>query len=206
MLRVRAVVEPSSRRQRPQLSRRPRLHSPRACLRSVVRNRGAPSATLSRSPPITRIFRRSCCGRFAPASEPARHAPDGRNRLPAVHSPPLTCRPIILIIAARQRAALLDIGDGFSGQAAGRTRAHFGVCRSRVGPDQIPPADRGPAQLRNLVRLRDRIQCLPQQDHQRDAGAQRQTERVRSRTDLRDLSVPHQGLRPHRQGRRARDR
>jgi diguanylate cyclase len=32
------------------------------------------------------------------------------------------------------------------------------------------------------------------------------TERVRSRTDLRNLSLPHQDLRPHRQGRRARDR
>jgi len=63
-----AAVPARSRRQRPPPSRRPPLHSPRACPRSVVRNRGAPSATLNRSPPITRIFRRSCFGRFAPAS------------------------------------------------------------------------------------------------------------------------------------------
>ena len=68
------------------------LHSPRACLRSAVPNRAAPSARSNRSPPITRIFRRSCCGRFAPASERTSARPDGRNRLPAVHSPPLTCR------------------------------------------------------------------------------------------------------------------
>src|SRR5438270_427777 len=79
-----------SHRQRPQPSCRPPRRSLRAYPRSVVRNRGAPSATLNQSPPITRIFRRSCCGRFAPASDSAR--PDGRNRLPAVHSPPLTCR------------------------------------------------------------------------------------------------------------------
>ena len=75
MPRAPAAVPARSRRQRPQPSRRPLLHSPRACPRSVVRNRGAPSAKLNRSPPITRIFRRSCCGRFAPASERIRHDP-----------------------------------------------------------------------------------------------------------------------------------
>ena len=45
-----------------------------------------------------------------------------------------------------------------------------------------------------------------QQDHQRDAGAQRQVDRIRSRTDLRDLSFPYQDHRPHRQGRLTRDR
>ena len=74
------VAAPIGSKQRPQRLRRPCPHSLRACLRSVVRNRGAPSAKLSRSLPITRIFRRSCCGRYAPASEPARDAPDGRTR------------------------------------------------------------------------------------------------------------------------------
>ena len=44
-------------------------HRPRACRRSAVPNRAAPSARRPRSPPITRIFRHSCCGRSAPASE-----------------------------------------------------------------------------------------------------------------------------------------
>ena len=45
-----------------------------------------------------------------------------------------------------------------------------------------------------------------QQDHQRDAGPQRQADRGRSRADLRDLSFPDQDHRPHRQGRRPRHR
>ena len=40
---------------------------PRARLRSAVQKRRPRSAIPSRSPPITRIFRRSCCDRFAPS-------------------------------------------------------------------------------------------------------------------------------------------
>ena len=91
MRRATAAVEVSNRRQRPQPSHRPLPRSHRACPRSAVQNRGAPSARLNRSPPITRIFRRSCCGRFAPASERIRMT-QRPEHLPAVHSPPLTCQ------------------------------------------------------------------------------------------------------------------
>ena len=55
----------------------------RAYPRSAAPNRAAPSATPNRSPPITRIFRLSCCGRLAPASDRPHHASCGRNCLPA---------------------------------------------------------------------------------------------------------------------------
>ena len=68
MPRVPAAMPVLSRRPPLRHSNRPPPRHPRACLRSAVPSRAAPSARLNRSPPITRIFRRSCCGRFAPVS------------------------------------------------------------------------------------------------------------------------------------------
>ncbi len=104
-----AAVRPSSRRA---IHAARCLHSLRACLRSAVRNRDAPSARWNRSPPITRIFRRSCCGRYAPASEPTRHDAGRPEPFTGRSFSSVNLPTIILVIAARQRAALLDIGDG----------------------------------------------------------------------------------------------
>ena len=63
-------VAARSRRRRPRRSRRRSLRRPRARLRSAAPTRAAsPARILRRSPPIIRIFRRSCCGRFAPGSD-----------------------------------------------------------------------------------------------------------------------------------------
>lgn len=94
----------------------------------------------------------------------------------------------------------------FRGQGARRTRTHDGVRRGGARSDPIATADGYSPQLRDLVRLRHRLQRPAQQDHQRDADAKRQADRSRSRSDLRDLSLPHQDHRAHRQGRRARHR
>ena len=68
---------------------------------------------------------------------------------------------------------------------AGRARTHDGVRGDRARPDQGAAPARHPAQLRNLVHLRDRLQPVAQPDHQRDAGAQRHADRRRHRADLR---------------------
>ncbi len=57
-----------NRKRPPNRSRRPRPPRPPACPRSAAPNRVAPSVRSNRSPPITRICRRSCCARFAQGS------------------------------------------------------------------------------------------------------------------------------------------
>jgi len=68
MPRVQAAIPARSRRPPPRLSCRRPPRRPRACPRSAVPSRAAPSARSNRSLPIIRICRPSCCGRFAPAS------------------------------------------------------------------------------------------------------------------------------------------
>ena len=84
----RAAVAMPARKSLPKPLRRRSLLRPRACLRSAAPSHEGLSAKWNPSPPITRTFRRSCCGRCAPASDPPRA---GGSRLPGLHSPPLTC-------------------------------------------------------------------------------------------------------------------
>ena len=80
--------------------------------------------------------------------------------------------------------------------------AHACVRGDRARADQgVAPAGLS-AQLRGLVRLRDRLQSLAQSDHQRDAHAQRHAEHVGHRSDLRNLSLARAPHRPARQCRR----
>ena len=125
----------------------PAPRSPPACPRSVARNRAAPSATQIRA-------RRSLASSGVPAAAGSRPRLTFGDIPLARAGTPFTGRSfsslnlaaIILIIAAATGDAARYWGV-ISGQAAGRTRTHNGLRRSRVGPDQIPPADRRPAQL-----------------------------------------------------------
>ena len=84
-----------------------------------------------------------------------------------------------------------------------RARTHAGIRRDCVRTDQGSASASDPAQLRGLVRLRDRLQPFAESDDQRNAAEERQADRCRSRTRLYHLSFVDP---PHRQARQGRHR
>ncbi len=112
-----------------------------------------------------------CVRRPAPA--------DSTMHLPQIHRCALGCRPLGIRTMypfarlplraprtdARERSGLMAVHS----DEHERTLAFAEIALGQIKALQ---AARHPAQLRDLVHLRDRVQSLAQPDHQRDAGAQ----------------------------------